>query len=162
MRFNLIPSRLNHDEAMDDIEALGECFDLDRGQIADLVTVEAAAGIRRNAFFEVGPDGVPWPELSLAYQAEKQRARPGKPMGVYDEIMLSTSQLVGSSVVTRYVIDQHYGDGNPVAMAHAIKFSEGGAATGTAQPPRPFYGFTVDAVAGIDGHFDDLFQSCPF
>lgn len=157
-RFNLIARRGDHEQVMKDLDAFEGCFDLDRGGLGEDVMDAAALGVLFNMVQEKDPDGVPWPDLSASYAAQKQIDRPGEPMGVYDGLMRDPAQIEGTRFVTIFHAQMEYGP-DPVAQAHAIKFSEGGAATGTAQPPRPFYGLTAEAVVLIDARFDAAFLS---
>lgn len=119
--------------------------------------VIAAAGMARNMDAECDPDGIPWEKLSPYYADWKASVRPGAPMGVFDGIMKDWANLVGTATASGDRMTMTYGTGDPVAMMHAIKFTNGGIVTGTSQPPRPFYGLTVEAEAEATHLFGQLF-----
>lgn len=158
-RLVLAPAQGHHARAVADCDELAHALDLDRGGFADDLMREATDGILWNMIQELDPDGVPWAPLDPTYAAEKAIARPGKPMAVYDTIMRTVAQLEGRHAVGPDLATQSYGTGDPVALYHAVCFTEGGVITGTSQPPRPFYAFTTGAIAAMDAVADARFAA---
>ena len=120
------------------------------------IQVIVATAIMINMDAECDPDGNPWPDLSNSYATWKATIAPGRPMGYLYGTMKTMDNLMGVAVVQGSQMTMTYGV-DPVAIAHAIKFTEGGLVTGTNQPPRPFYGLTTYAEQQLNDHWSTVF-----
>lgn len=158
MRFVLQPVRGEHEQALADIDRMEHGLDLDRDLFASTLMDASVDGILWNCGQEKDPEGVYWPRLSAGYKAWKDQFHPGHPTGVLFGIMITVEQLSGVRVITADQASMTYGI-SPQAIVEAVKFTEGGAVTGTNQPPRPFYGFTAEAIADIETIADRRFQT---
>ena len=158
IRFNLIPVPGQHEKIVAELRDAEHAFDLDRNGIGTAIMAHAVDGIMWNMIQELDPDGLPWDDLSPSYEAWKKTVAPGKPIGVLHGLMRTMDQLAGVQLVTTNFASMTYGT-DPVARVEATKFQEGGIVTGTAQPPRPFYGLTREALDDIDAEFDARFTT---
>jgi hypothetical protein len=152
------PDHNAYREILNDFGKMASCFDLVRGNLWHDVCDLVAGCIHVQMDMELDPDGVPWADLSPTYAQWKQGVAPGRPIGELFGVMKTMTQLTGEVIVTRNQITQKYGV-DDVAKTEAWKFTEGGLATGTNQPPRPFYEFNTAAIAALDGWFDHVFQT---
>ncbi len=116
-----------------------------------------ATNVQMTMMMESDPDGNPWPKLSDSYQEWKDRVAPGELMGYLYGAMKEESNIRGVPVTSGNQMTIAYGP-DPVAIQHAIKFTEGGIVTGTNQPPRPFWALSQQAEAEITQHIDVMMQ----
>ncbi|MDQ3168423.1 MAG: hypothetical protein M3P94_07220 [Chloroflexota bacterium] len=135
---------------------LAHVFDLDQGTIADDIMDKSVDGMMWNMLMETAPDGTPWPALSDDYEEWKDKFYPGQLMSHLTGEMRTIDQLSGVRTVSAHMATMEYGLDHAVRLK-AMKFSEGGVLTGTAQPPRPFYAFTFMAIAAVDDRFNQAF-----
>jgi hypothetical protein len=133
-------------------------FDLDRNNMAMYCFIDVAMGIQSNMDLEMDSDGNTWDQLSHSYDTWKQTVAPGMPIGWLYGLMRDITELLGTQLIGQDVAVMSYGT-NMISQMEAIKFSEGGAVTGTNQPPRPFYGLTFVAIAKCDASFDYQFAN---
>lgn len=158
-RVSLTADPHSHNAAMyDTFDMEVEMLNLERDGLGHELMDMASASIIMQCAFEADPDGVPWPALDPRYAAEKKALVGTMPMGVLHGLMLSFDQVDGVRDVHEHDAEQYYGT-DPVAIAEAVKFTMGGAVTGTAQPPRPFYAFNAISFATMDPIVDRHFAS---
>ena len=142
---------------LDDFRAIARTFDLDRHDLADRMMDIATFEILAHMDAEVDPDGVAWAPLSQKYIEYKAEIAPQAPMAVLFGVMKTWDQVAGERHVETARATMTYGT-DDAARIEAVKFTEGGAVTGTDQPQRPFFGLTNGAVGRIDAMLERHFQ----
>ncbi len=130
-------------------------FDLDKGGLGEKAMDIAVEVMLRDMDAEQSPDGTRWPDLSDAYAEAKAGIAPGSPMAVLHGEMKSTEQLAGERRITPHRCTMVFGT-TQQARDEACWFQEGDP--GGNQPPRPFWGFSVEALTRTDHLFDDTFK----
>jgi hypothetical protein len=149
---------LHFQENYDAIQAKKKCVQVDDPQIMNRVMDMVAQHVKNNCIAETDCDGFAWPKLSTGYETWKNRFFPGQLMGILWHHMLAMDQLEGTRILAKDRSTMTYGL-DPIAKEEAEKFQEGGAVTGTNQPPRGFYGLTYQAISALDQIFDHIFMS---
>lgn len=143
-------------DLLSEARELSRMFDLARYNTGLRALDLAAQGVLDCFQNEADPDGVPWPPLDPSYEGWKTATVGSKPIGYLFGVMSDMAQIQGISVITADQATMTYGI-TEEAKIEATKFQEGGAVTGTNQPPRPFYGFSFVGVYMVNTMFDDHF-----
>jgi len=159
----MIAGRIMHarsqglDAILAELDRIPRWIDLEKGmglQLLDVATFE----ILESMDSETDPDGIPWAPLSDSYLTWKAEIAPQAAMGVLYGIMKTWDQVAGIRDIWPDLAEMTYGI-TVEARVEAVKFSEGGIVTGTAQPPRPFYALTTATIIRADAIVGNAFDA---
>lgn len=140
-----------------EIAEMERLLDLDHLGLGHGLMNATAAAIKQLSMREEGPDGNAWAPLHPDYLDWKRAQGELMAIGRLHGLMLDDEQLKGERAIGKDRATMTYGT-TPEARAEATQFQEGGAVTGTGQPPRPFYALGREAIEETNEVADAMFE----
>lgn len=146
------------DDLMHDMDEMERLMDLDQLSLAQGLMDATEAGIYLMSMAEEDPSGAAWPSLHPLYLDWKQHQGLLMSIGRLHGLMLSHEELRGERTIDKHKAEMQYGI-TQQAREEATQFTEGGAVTGTQQPPRPFYDLGPESIMRTDDAADISFNA---